>query len=220
MHWVLIAIVVALLIANAGSLGVAQMTMNAIVAIEKMDLGKPPADFDFGRTGQRPDGKWSVVDDTSATTGRAIEQGDTDRTDYRFPLAIYRSFTAKNLEASLRFKAVEGGVDRAGGVAVRVIDADNYYVLRANALEDNVRLYKVTQGRRVQIAGADLKVTANEWHTLTLKLHREHFTVSYDGRELYQASDRSIIKAGKVALWTKADSVTRFDQIQMKVLQQ
>lgn len=191
---------------------------NTSVAIETMSLGAAPPEFEFGRTGQGPLGKWIVVADASAAAGRAIEQANNDRTDYRFPLAIYRPLSAKNIDVTVHFKAVEGRVDRAGGVAVRVADSNNYYVVRANALEDNVRFYRVVNGRRVEVAGANVKVSANEWHTLGLKVQGENFTVTFDGKELYRATDNTITAAGRIALWTKADSVTRFDRIDINVL--
>jgi hypothetical protein len=189
-----------------------------MIAIEKMDVGAAPADFDFGLTGQGRPGQWLVTSDATANGGRAIEQSNADRTDYRFPLAIYKPFSAKNVGVSVRFKAVAGSVDRAGGIAVRLVDPNNYYVVRANALEDNVRFYRVSKGRRIDIAGANLKVSTNEWHTLGLKTEGERFTITFDGKELYRATDNSITAAGRVALWTKADSVTRFDRIEIKTL--
>ena len=204
-------------IACAGS-GVLAQKGAPMIAIEKMDVGAAPADFDFGLTGQGAPGQWIVTRDASATGGRAIEQASADRTDYRFPLAIYRPVLAKNVDVSVRFKPVAGSVDQAGGVALRLIDPNNYYVARANALEDNVRFYRVSNGRRIEIAGANLKVSSNEWHTLGLKAEGENFTVTFDGKELYRATDKFITDAGRVALWTKADSVTRFDRIAIKTL--
>ena len=119
---------------------------------------------------------------------------------------------------SLRFKPIAGAVDRAGGIAVRVTDANNYYVVRANALEDNVRFYHVIRGRRTELKSANLKVTTNEWHTLSLKAEGERFTITFDGKQLYTVTDKAITQAGKVALWTKADSVTRFDRIDINPL--
>ena len=204
-------------IACAGSAVLAQEGTRTI-SIEKMDVGSTPTDFDFGLTGQGRPGQWVVTRDASATGGRVIEQSNADRTDYRFPIAIYKPFSAKNVDVLVRFKAVAGSVDQAGGVALRLIDPNNYYVARANALEDNVRFYRVSNGRRIEIAGANLKVSRNEWHTLGLKAEGESFTVTLDGKELYRATDKSITAAGKVALWTKADSVTRFDRIEIKAL--
>jgi hypothetical protein len=183
-----------------------------------MDVGSAPTDFDFGLTGQGRPGQWVVTRDASATGGRAIEQSSADRTDYRFPLAIYKPFSAKNVDVSVRFKAVAGSVDQSGGVALRLVDPNNYYVARANALEDNVRFYRVSNGRRIEIAGANLKISPNEWHTLGLKAEGESFTITFDGKELYRATDRTITAAGRIALWTKADSITRFEQIELKTL--
>jgi len=212
-----VAIIAAGVIACAAPAAHAQKE-TTMIAIEKMDVGRPPPNFDFARTGQGGGGQWSVVADPSAGGARAIEQSSTDRTDYRFPLAVYTQITAKNVDATVRFKPVAGAVDRAGGIVVRLLDADNYYVVRANALEDNVRFYRVVKGRREQLAGANTKVSANEWHTIGLKAVDDRCTITFDGRELYSANDKTFASAGKVALWTKADSVTRFDQLQIDVL--
>jgi len=204
-------------IASIATLAPAQQG-TTMVSIESMDIGSTPADFDFARTGQGGPGVWKVVADPSAGGGRAIEQTSTERTDYLFPMAVYRSVAAANIEVSVRFKAVGGSVDQAAGVAVRVADADNYYVVRANALEDNVRFYRVVNGRREQIAGVNLKVAPSIWHTLALRAEGSRFIVTFNGQELYTANDQSLTAAGKIALWTKADSVTRFDQMRINVL--
>jgi hypothetical protein len=189
-----------------------------MIAIDKMTPGAAPTDFEFARTGQGGPAQWTVTSDTSAAVGLAIEQASTDMTDYRFPLAIYQPVLASNVDVTVRFKAVAGKVDQAGGIAVRLSDPDNYYVARANALEDNVRFYRVVKGQRVQIEGANTKVTANEWHQLGLRARGPRFTITFDGKELFTATDRTIASAGKVALWTKADSVTRFDGIEIRTL--
>jgi hypothetical protein len=189
-----------------------------MITFAKTPAGAAPAEFEFARTGSGGPGKWVVVDDASAEGGRALEQASTEKTDYRFPLAIYRPLSAKDVEVSVRFKPVGGTVDRAGGIAVRLQDADNYYVVRANALEDNVRFYHVVRGRRTELKSANLKVTANEWHTLALKAEGERFAVSFDGKQLYTVNDKTFSKDGKIALWTKSDSVTRFDSLDIKPL--
>ena len=161
---------------------------------------------------------WAVADDATATDSRAIEQTSTERTDYRFPLAIYQPVSAGNVDFTVRSKPVAGKVDQAGGIAIRLADADNYYVVRANALEDNVRFYRVVKGAREQLEGANVKVTPNEWHQLGLRVEGERFSITFDGKPLFTATDRTFTGAGKVALWTKADSVTRFDRIEIKPL--
>jgi hypothetical protein len=183
------------------------------VDIAAMQSGGEPADFTFWRTGQGEAGKWTVIADPTAANGRAIAQISKDRTDYRFPLAVYKPYSGRDLEISVRFKPVAGTVDEAGGVAVRLSTPDDYYVARANALEDNVRFYRVIKGNRQQLASANTKVAAKAWHTLALKAEGNRFTVSFDGKALISAQDSTFPDAGKVALWTKADSVTYFDTI-------
>src|SRR6202035_5280060 len=118
----------------------------------------------------------------TATAKQAIAQVSKDPTDYRFPLAVYQPISARNVDVVVRFKPVGGTVDQAGGIAVRLTTPDDYYVVRANALEDNVRFYRVVSGRRQQIQGANLKVAANQWHMLGLRAEGDRFSVSFDGK--------------------------------------
>ena len=174
--------------------------------------GLPPG-FSTARTGRGGAPIWSAIADPSAVGGYVLAQTSTDPTDYRFPLAIYDPVSAAGVEVTVRFKAVAGRIDRAGGIAVRLADADNYYLVRANALEDNVNFYRVVQGSRREIKGVSAKVASEVWHTLGLRAEGEQFTVSFNGRTLFAVGDRTFTAAGKVALWTKADSVTHFDQL-------
>lgn len=183
------------------------------VTFAQSPIGAPPSGFEFLRTGEGGVGKWIVVRDETAAGGHALEQSSADRTDFRFPLAVYDPLSAKNVEVSIRFKPMEGRIDRAGGIAVRLTGAGDYYVVRANALENNVRFYHVVKGRRTLLKSADAKVSANEWHSLKLRAEGERFTVSFDGKELYSVADATLPGPGKIALWTKADSVTRFEKI-------
>jgi hypothetical protein len=188
------------------------------VDVASMQPGTAPPGFEFTLTGGGPISAWKVVADPTAAAQKAIAQTSQDRTDYRFPLAVYQPITAKDVDVTVRFKPVEGKVDQAGGIAVRLASPDNYYVVRANALEDNVRFYRVLNGRRQQIQGADVKVAPSQWHTLGLRAEGNRFTVSFDGKPLYTAEDGTFANPGKVALWTKADSVTHFDAISITPL--
>jgi hypothetical protein len=183
------------------------------IDIARMPVGAAPIGFQFGRTGQSAAGDWRVADDPSAAGGKAIAQVSQDRTDYRFPLAIYQPVSAKDIEVTLRFKPVGGRIDQAGGIALRLTSPDDYYVVRANALENNVRFYRVVHGRREQIEGIEIPVLGGQWHMLGLRAEGSRFTVSYDGRVLFAAFDDTYADTGRVALWTKADSVTHFDGI-------
>jgi hypothetical protein len=183
------------------------------VDIGSMPSGEEPTDFTFWHTGGGGPTEWRTVSDPTAVRQAAIAQTSTDTTGYRFPLAVYRPVSAKNVDVSVRFKPVAGKIDQAGGIAVRLTSYDDYYVVRANALEDNVRFYRVVKGRREQIDGVDTKVSGNQWHTLGLRAEGDAFTVSFDGKTVFTAHDKTFAEAGKVALWTKSDSVTHFDTI-------
>ena len=189
------------------------------IDLSGMKTGIDPEDFAFSRTGGGDVGEWRVVDDPTAGNGRVIAQTSKDTTDYRFPLAVYQRVSAKNVDVKMRFKPVDGKVDQAGGIVVRLTTPDDYYVVRANALEDNVRFYRVIKGRREPLKGANIKVTTNEWHTLELRAEGDRFTVSFDGKQLYTAQDNTFAGAGRVGLWTKADSVTYFDTIAITPLE-
>lgn len=165
-------------------------------------------------TGEGEEGIWVVMEDeTAPSPPNVLAQISTDPTNNRFPLAILKKGSFKDLDLSVKFKAVSGTVDQAGGLVFRYQDENNYYLVRANALEDNYRLYRVVDGIRQQFAGADFAVTANEWHTLGVVLIGNQFECYYDGELKITASDDRFPDAGNVGLWTKADSVTHFDDL-------
>src|SRR5260221_3408617 len=164
--------------------------------------------------------KWVNIDASSDGT-RGVSEVSADPTDYRFPLCIVDgpAFAALgNVDASVRFRAVAGKVDQAGGLAVRLKDERNYYVVRANALEDNVRLYAVIDGDRRQFAGKSVKVASNQWHTLRLRAIGDRFTVYFDGTALFEAVDRRITEPGRIALWSNAHSGTEFVDLAVEPL--
>jgi hypothetical protein len=111
----------------------------------------------------------------------------------------------------VKFKPVAGKEDQAGGVIWRCKDADNYYIARANALEDNVTIYRTIGGRRVSFKSVDTNVASGVWHTLRVDFAGNKFTVTFDGKAVIEATDENFKDAGKVGVWTKADSVTLFD---------
>jgi hypothetical protein len=173
-------------------------------------------DFEFALTGSGSPGEWSVVRDDAT---QALAQTGTDPTDDRFPLAIYRLFSGRNVYVSVRFMPVSGNIDQAGGVIVRLTSAGDYYLARANALENNVRFYRVVQGKRQMIAGVDATVASGAWHTLGVAARDDRFIILFNGRELFGASDPTLPGPGRVGMWTKADSVTWFESIKIKPLE-
>ena len=156
-----------------------------------------------------------TADPTAPSKPNVVAQTSTDQTDYRFPLLIADGGSFQDLDVSVKFKAVSGSIDRAGGLVFRLKDPNNYYIVRANALENNYRLYHVVNGRRSQFAGANLKVTSGEWHELRVEATGNKITCYYDGSKKIEATDETFKDAGKVGLWTKADSVTYFDDLKV-----
>lgn len=161
---------------------------------------------------------WEVVATPGAPVDRAIAETTRDRTGDRYPLCVDEDISAANVDVTLSFKPVEGRDDQAGGIAVRLRDADTYYVVRANALEDNVRLYHVIKGVRREFAGRNTKVASGHWHTLRLRLVGDTFEVSFDGQSMFAARDTHITAAGKIAVWSKSDSVTQFGALTVSIL--
>ena len=188
-------------------------TAPIVIDFEEFRAGGAPAGFTFARTGNGAPGNWQIVEDASAPRGpKVLAQTSADATSFRFPVCAYAAFEAKDVRVAVQFKLLSGRVDQAGGVVVRYKDAGNYYIARANALENNVRLYRVVEGRREQFAGANLRVTSGQWQTLALEAKGSHFRVFFNGKLLFEADDATFSHAGQVGLWTKADSVTYFDE--------
>lgn len=137
----------------------------------------------------------------------------------RDPLCVHPAPVARDVDAMLRFRPAGGRMDRPGGIAVRLRDENTYYVLRANAAEDNVRLYHVTEGRRVQFAGREsLPIAMGAWHTLRLRLEGKRFMAWLDEEPLFKARDSRLAGAGRVALWSIADNQTVFEAPRIEVL--
>lgn len=158
-------------------------------------------------------GDWSVeADGASPSSPNVVRQtGDFDDKDY--PRVVVRDLTFTDLAMSVRCRAEAGDVDQACGLMFRFQDSDNYFITRANALEGNIRLYRVVDGVREQFASVNYDVTPGEWHTLGATARGTELTVSWDGAEIIAASDATF-SSGKIGLWTKADSVTAFDDLQ------
>jgi hypothetical protein len=209
-------IVVIACVGCSGSL-VAAQTATIAIDITGSDLGLPPTDFEFARTGTGDLGQWMVVRDATASDGVAIEHVSTDQHDDRFPLAIYRPLNVENAEVSARFKIISGTLQSAG-IAVSLRNPGSYYAVSASALEHRVDLLLVMDGKVERIETAEAEVATGRWHSLRVSVNDDHFVVSLDGRVLFTTFERTRMKDGRVALWTQEDNVTRFDRIVIQPL--
>jgi hypothetical protein len=181
--------------------------------------GQPPKGFEFGLTAKvGAPGKWIVEAEGS---NKYLAQTDPDRTNSRFPVAVLADLRATDVDLSARIRPMSGRVDQAAGLVWRFQNEDNYYIVRANAREGNVVLYKVENGRRTDLPlkgegrtyGKKAAVPAGQWSTLRVVAAGPLFEVYFNGTKLYAVEDRTFTQAGKVGVWTKADSVTHFDDL-------
>ena len=151
---------------------------------------------------------WSVEKDDSAPSPPQVlkQSGEAE-----FPVCIYQKASVADGFVEVKLKAVSGKEDQAGGVIFRVKDSNNYYIARANALEDSVVLFHTINGNRQEIKTADLKITAQQWHKLRAEFQGSHILLYFDDKAILKTDDSAISGPGKVGLWTKSDSVTLFD---------
>jgi hypothetical protein len=186
-----------------------------------------PSGFSTALTGKGRPGKWVVLkDEASPDQGNVVGQTDADTTSYRFPVCVYDGLTAKDVDVSVKFKPISGKGDQGAGIVWRYRDKDNYYIVRANALEGNVVLYKVENGKRTDLPivgkgrtyGMKEKVPSGQWSTLRVAAKGDLFEVYYNGNKLYEVKDETFKDSGKVGLWTKADSIIYFDDLQITVV--
>jgi hypothetical protein len=180
-------------------------------------LGAAPRGWIFTMTGKGAP-QWIVErDETAPSNANVLKQSGRAT----FPLALKEGTSIQDGFVQTSFKPIAGSEDRAGGVVWRAKDANNYYVARANALENNVVLYKTVNGTRNSLDivgrrggyGTKVPVAANQWHKLRVDFAGTRFKVIFDETALFEVEDDTFTGAGMIGLWTKADSVTAFDGI-------
>lgn len=181
-------------------------------------VGELPFGFQSTLTGKGKAGHWIVKKtEKSPSADNVVAQVKHDSTDYRFPLLIAEGVSYKDCMVYAWFRAEDGKIDQAGGLVFRYKDNNNYYVLRANVLENNVRVYKVVNGKRTQIGGKDTKVNPKEWHLLKVICKGDKIQCFFNNTKVIEVSDNTF-DSGGVGLWTKSDSYTYFDDLIMQEL--
>lgn len=210
-------------------MSVALLGAAALVLMAKGSAMAETVNFDNAATGAAPDGwtltmtgrgepKWAIEAEHTAPSKPNVLKQSGQAT---LPLALKNGTRIQDGFIEVRFKAIAGSEDRAAGLVWRAKDANNYYVVRANALEDNVVLYKTIKGVRSALDivgrkggyGVKVSVPSGQWHTLRCEFAGTRFKVTYDGKPMFEVEDASIRDAGMIGLWTKADSVTVFDDL-------
>lgn len=179
----------------------------AILSFDQDHPGALPAGWRAGVTG-RGSPLWTVEADASAPTKPNVLKQSGSGT---FPWCVRTDASFTDGVVEVKFKSVSGHEDQAGGVVWRFKDGDNYYVARANALEDNVSLYYTQNGKRNTLKYVDAPVPRNTWHTLRAEFSGKSIRVIFNGKSYIEMEDAHFADAGAVGVWTKADSVTLFD---------
>ena len=169
--------------------------------------GAAPPGWTATKTG-KGEAKWTIEkDDTAPSKPNALKQSG----EAAYPVCLKNGTSLKDGFVEVKFKPIAGKEDQAGGLVWRARDSDNYYIARANALEDNVTIYHTIKGKRTEKKRTNTKVASNQWHTLRVNFSGDHFTVTFDGKKAIEWDDQTFTEAGMVGVWTKADSVTLFD---------
>ena len=199
-----------------------------VVSFEDATIGALPDGFSAALTGGSGPALWEIREDASAPAGpKVLVQTSRDGTRRRYPLCVYERFSARDVDVRVRFKPISGTVDQAAGLVFRYRDPGHYYVVRANALEGNVVLYKVEGGERSDLRPVDAGlfaygkkalVRSGAWQQLRVVVSGDLFRVFLDGAHLFDVRDKTFGAPGKVGIWTKADSVTAFDDLEIEAL--
>jgi hypothetical protein len=179
----------------------------ATINFDEMKTGVVPHGWTATQTG-KGEAKWTIEEDVTAPSKPNVLKQSGQAA---YPVCLKNEPKIKDGFVEVKFRPVSGKEDQAGGVIWRAKDSDNYYIARANALEDNVCIYHTIKGKRTEKKRTNMKVASGEWHRLRVDFSGNHFTVTFDGKKAIEWDDTTFTEAGMTGVWTKADSVTLFD---------
>jgi hypothetical protein len=179
-----------------------------VLSLDNAKIGELPQGWTAAKTGEGPGSVWKVVADRDGK--KVLAQTSAQGPNRLFNLCVAQETRFTDIDLTVAFKAVAGKLDQGGGAVWRYKDAKNYYVARMNPLEDNYRVYKVVGGKRTQLASADVKVAAGQWHTLRIVHRGDHIECRLDGKPYLDVKNDAFKDAGQIGLWTKADAQTYF----------
>ncbi len=173
-----------------------------------------PADILSFHTGPGSDGTWLIQPDATASSRpNVLAQISTDTSKNRFPIALVTESKYKDADLNVQIKVVDGQIDRSGGVIFRYQDANNYYLVRVNTLDDQIGLFRVSNGELKPLATNPLTAPPNGWHALRIHFKGDSIQSFFDGVKQLDAKDNSLPNAGLIGFWTHADSVAHFDDL-------
>jgi hypothetical protein len=187
---------------------VAQSTTDLVFNFDNEETGKLPTDWTAAVS------IWVIALDGSNKTMKQAGKNEGDR----FNICVQNKFKYQNLEMEVRIKPLEGEEDQGGGLVWRYQDSKNYYITRANPLENNFRVYKVVNGDRKQMQSANVKMQKGQWYNIKVVANGKQIDCYYNGQKLLSYTDETFPDAGLVGFWSKADAVSLFDDLKIKTL--
>ncbi len=182
---------------------------------ENCTVNLKPENWTIALTGKGKMCAWKVVNDGG---NKVLAQVSKEKNDYRFNLITNDKLSFSDVQINVKFKGVTGNNDQGGGPVWRYIDENNYYVARANPLENNYRVYKVVDGDRIQLKSAHFEINSNKWYNLKITMKGNKIKCYFNNKLELETTDNTFKKAGKVGLWTKSDAVTFFDNFEVNSL--
>jgi hypothetical protein len=202
-----------------------RLALGLVVALAAGAAGAETVNFDSTKAGALPPSwlagitgpgraQWAVTPDPTAASAPNVLKQSGQVASHSYPWCVKKDISLQNGFVAVKFKPLSGQEDQAGGVVWRWQDGDNYYIARGNALENNIILFRMAHGQRKALHRVPMTVTGNQWHSLRVDFSGSHISVSFDGHKAMEWDDQTFTKAGAAGVWTKADSVTEFDDFQ------
>ena len=214
-----VACIVATLLLAACASGDRVPPIAGTYAFDADSVGGSPAGLSLHDTGEGGPARWVVVADATAPSGaQVLEQQDANGENPRYAIALADAPVARDVRVAVRMMPMTGDLDRSGGLVFRATGPNDYYVVRANLLEKDVGLYRVVGGERTRIDAWERRLAFRRWHLMEVEARGDRIIVRWNGEQILDVRDETHLAPGRCGLWTKADAVTRFDDLRIESL--
>ena len=186
-------------------------------SFDREQPGKLPDKFSIGTMFDgRPAGNWQVLATEHAKSPpHVLAQLMAKGAEHAYKITLIKGIVAADLNLEVSFLPIQGQADMGGGLIWRAADDRNYYLARANPLEQNIRVYRVEKGIRHLLENFNQTIDVKRWHTLRITHQGCRVNIFYDDKQVFDLCDKTF-HAGMIGLWTKSDAVTYFDDLQLQ----
>lgn len=217
----LVGVLVCALVASGEPLSVENADSLLVWAFDAEAPGSLPKDFVIGTLFDgRPAGDWKVLQTSRARSqSHVLGQLMAKGAEHAYKTVFVNGTSASDIDLRVFFLAIEGKADMGGGLLWRAVDDRNYYLARANPLEQNIRVYRVVKGVRHLLQNYDQIINVKEWHSLRVINEGCRIRIYFDDKQVFDLCDQTF-DLGRIGLWTKSDAVTYFDDLQVQLLRQ